>query len=174
MITINKKDVTGTSATSLADAVSYRMNARREGKSFVLTNGCFDLVHAGHVFSLTQASGFGDYLWVAMNSDASVRLLKGDHRPVLPEEERAYLLNSLSCVSGVTLFDGQRLTEEILALQPDVYVKSGDYTEETIDQEERKALLSVGASIKFVPFLEGLSTSSLIDKILTLPQTGKK
>ena len=83
-------------------------------------------------------------------------------------------LNSLSCVSGVTLFDGQRLTEEILALQPDVYVKSGDYTEETIDQEERKVLLSVGASIKFVPFLEGLSTSSLIDKILTLPQADKK
>ena len=174
MITINKKDVTGTSATSLADAVSFRMNARREGKSFVLTNGCFDLVHAGHVFSLREASGFGDYLWVAVNSDASVRRLKGDHRPVLPEEERAYLLNSLSCVSGVTLFDGQRLTEEILALQPDVYVKSGDYTEETIDQEERKTLLSVGASIKFVPFLKGLSTSSLIDKILTLPQADKK
>jgi rfaE bifunctional protein nucleotidyltransferase chain/domain len=134
----------------------------------VLTNGCFDLLHYGHVESLTQAAAFGDYLWVAMNSDSSVRALKGIDRPIIPENERAYLLNSLNCISGVTLFENERLTEEILALQPDVYVKSSDYTVDSIDPEEKKALMSVNASLKFVPFIAGHSTSSLIERIKTL------
>jgi len=134
----------------------------------VLTNGCFDLLHYGHVESLTQAAAFGDYLWVAMNSDSSVRALKGIDRPIIPENERAYLLNSLDCISGVTLFENERLTEEILALQPDVYVKSSDYTVDSIDPEEKKALMSVNASLKFVPFIAGHSTSSLIERIKTL------
>lgn len=134
----------------------------------MLTNGCFDLLHYGHVESLTQAAAFGDYLWVAMNSDSSVRALKGIDRPIIPENERAYLLNSLNCISGVTLFENERLTEEILALQPDVYVKSSDYTVDSIDPEEKKALMSVNASLKFVPFIAGHSTSSLIERIKTL------
>lgn len=134
----------------------------------MLTNGCFDLLHYGHVESLTQAAAFGDYLWVAMNSDSSVRALKGIDRPIIPENERAYLLNSLDCISGVTLFENERLTEEILALQPDVYVKSSDYTVDSIDPEEKKALMSVNASLKFVPFIAGHSTSSLIERIKTL------
>jgi rfaE bifunctional protein nucleotidyltransferase chain/domain len=134
----------------------------------VLTNGCFDLLHYGHVESLTQAAALGDYLWVAMNSDSSVRALKGIDRPIIPENERAYLLNSLDCISGVTLFENERLTEEILALQPDVYVKSSDYTVDSIDPEEKKALMSVNASLKFVPFVAGHSTSSLIERIKTL------
>ena len=134
----------------------------------MLTNGCFDLLLYGHVESLTQAAAFGDYLWVAMNSDSSVRALKGIDRPIIPENERAYLLNSLDCISGVTLFENERLTEEILALQPDVYVKSSDYTVDSIDPEEKKALMSVNASLKFVPFIAGHSTSSLIERIKTL------
>jgi len=125
-------------------------------------------LHYGHVESLTQAAAFGDYLWVAMNSDSSVRALKGIDRPIIPENERAYLLNSLDCISGVTLFENERLTEEILALQPDVYVKSSDYTVDSIDPEEKKALMSVNASLKFVPFIAGHSTSSLIERIKTL------
>lgn len=125
-------------------------------------------MHYGHVESLTQAAAFGDYLWVAMNSDSSVRALKGIDRPIIPENERAYLLNSLDCISGVTLFENERLTEEILALQPDVYVKSSDYTVDSIDPEEKKALMSVNASLKFVPFIAGHSTSSLIERIKTL------
>lgn len=103
-----------------------------------------------------------------MNSDSSVRALKGIDRPIIPENERAYLLNSLDCISGVTLFENERLTEEILALQPDVYVKSSDYTVDSIDPEEKKALMSVNASLKFVPFIAGHSTSSLIERIKTL------
>lgn len=104
-----------------------------------------------------------------MNSDASARKLKGKERPIVPEDQRAYLLASLSCVSGVTLFDNERLTQEILTLEPDVYVKSSDYTEESIDPDEKDALLSVNASLKFVPFLSGNSTSSLIKRIQSLP-----
>ena len=124
-----KESVTQASITSLSDAVSFRKKVRESGKSFVLTNGCFDLLHCGHAYSLAEASKFGDYLWVAMNSDASIRKLKGAERPIVPEDQRAYLVASLSCVSGVTLFENERLTQEILALEPDVYVKSSDYTE---------------------------------------------
>jgi bifunctional ADP-heptose synthase (sugar kinase/adenylyltransferase) len=104
-----------------------------------------------------------------MNSDSSVHNLKGKDRPIIPEEERAYLLASLTCVSGITLFENRRLVKEILALQPDVYVKSGDYTEELIDPEDKDALFSVKASIKFVSFVQGTSTTSLIKRIQSLP-----
>ena len=163
-----KESVTQASITSLSDAVSFRKKVRESGKSFVLTNGCFDLLHCGHAYSLAEASKFGDYLWVAMNSDASIRKLKGAERPIVPEDHRAYLVASLSCVSGVTLFENERLTKEILALEPDVYVKSSDYTEESIDPDEKEALLSVNASLEFVPFLSGNSTSSLIKRIKSL------
>ena len=156
-------------STSLDEAVRFRENAKRSGKTFVLTNGCFDLLHYGHVSSLTEASKLGDYLWVAMNSDSSARNLKGNDRPIIPEEERACLLASLTCVSGVTLFENRRLVKEILALKPDVYVKSGDYTEDSIDPEEKEALRSVKASIKFVPFVQGTSTTSLLKRIQSLP-----
>ena len=156
-------------STSLDEAVRFREDAKRSGKTFVLTNGCFDLLHYGHVSSLTEASKLGDYLWVAMNSDSSARNLKGKNRPIIPEEERACLLASLTCVSGVTLFENRRLVKEILALKPDVYVKSGDYTEDSIDPEEKEALRSVNASIKFVPFVQGTSTTSLLKRIQSLP-----
>ena len=164
-----KESVTHASITSLDDAVCFRKKVRESGKTFVLTNGCFDLLHCGHAYSLAEASKYGDYLWVAMNSDASARKLKGAERPIVPEDQRAYLLTSLSCVSGVTLFDNERLTQEIRVLEPDVYVKSSDYTEESIDPDEKEALLSVNASLEFVPFLSGNSTSSLIKRIQSLP-----
>lgn len=164
-----KESVTQSSITSLEDAVCFRKKVRESGKLFVLTNGCFDLLHCGHAYSLAEASKYGDYLWVAMNSDASTRKLKGAERPIIPEDQRAYLLTSLSCISGVTLFDSERLTQEILALEPDVYVKSSDYTVESIDSDEKEALLSVNASLKFVSFLSGNSTSSLIKRIQSLP-----
>jgi D-glycero-beta-D-manno-heptose 1-phosphate adenylyltransferase len=163
-----KESVISTSITSLNDAVCFRKKARDDGKTFILTNGCFDLLHCGHAYSLAEAAKFGDYLWVAMNSDTSVRKLKGAERPIISEEQRACLLTSLSCVSGVTLFDNERLTQEILALEPDVYVKSTDYTEESIDPGEKEALSSVQASLKFVPFLPGNSTSDLIKRIQSL------
>ncbi len=164
--------ITHSTITSLKEAISFRKKVRKSGKSFVLTNGCFDLLHCGHAYSLQEASKYGDHLWVAMNSDASVRKLKGTERPIVPEDQRAYLLNSLSCVSGVTLFQNERLTQEILALEPDVYVKASDYTEDSINAEEKEALLSVNATLQFVPFLPGNSTSSLIKRIQSQPNKG--
>lgn len=151
---------------SLEKAVEFREFVRKKNKIFVLTNGCFDLLHAGHVFSLTEACKQGDYLWVALNSDKSIRKLKGEKRPIIPQNYRAFLLRSLSVVSGVTFFDTSRLNSEILALKPDVYVKAGDYNESNIAKEELSALKCIGAKIKFVPFLTGHSTTSLVERII--------
>ncbi len=156
--------------SSLAEAVQFRESARSRGESFVLTNGCFDLLHAGHLHSLEQASALGDHLWVALNSDLGVKDLKGPSRPVQNERERAYALTSLRFVSGVTLFGNKRLVEEIEALRPDHYAKSGDYTPETMDQAERAALEACGAEIHFLSFLEGQGTTGLLAKIKSLPE----
>ncbi len=153
-------------ASSIETAIRFREKARLDNKTFVITNGCFDLLHSGHVYSLMQASSLGCYLWVLLNSDSSVKMLKGDKRPIIPEMDRAYILSNLSFVSGVTLFNSKRLDNEILALQPDIYAKAGDYNHDSIDQIEYKALLKVKSKIKFVSFLPDRNTSSLIDNII--------
>jgi D-glycero-beta-D-manno-heptose 1-phosphate adenylyltransferase len=107
----------------------------------------------------------GDALIIALNSDASVRALKGPSRPVQNEEQRAYALGALACVDGVVVFREPRLTAEIRALRPDVYCKAGDYTLEKLNPEERAALQDVGARIEFLPFLPGFSTTNLIARI---------
>ena len=150
---------------SLIEAVEFREKIRAEGKRFVLTNGCFDLIHAGHVYSLNESRKLGDCLWVAINSDKSIAKLKGDHRPILSETDRAYMLNNLNSVSGVTIFNSLRLVNEINELKPDIYVKSGDYNLSNLDKEEHKALIGINAKIHFVPFLNGYSTSSIVEKI---------
>ena len=99
---------------SIEDAVLHRRRLKDSGKTFVLTNGCFDLLHAGHVSSLVEASHFGDELWVAVNSDSSVSRIKGTKRPIIPQLERAFMVNSLECVSGVIMFETDRLTDQIL------------------------------------------------------------
>jgi len=152
--------------SSLEDAVKFRDKARLENKTFVITNGCFDLLHSGHVYSLKQASTLGDYLWVLINSDSSVKMLKGEKRPIVPETDRAYVLSNLSFVSGVTLFNTKRLEKEIISLRPDVYAKAGDYNHESIDKNEYNALLKVKSDIKFVSFLPERNTSSLIKEII--------
>ena len=153
---------------SIDRAVSERDRIRSEGKSFVLTNGCFDLFHAGHANSLINASKLGDCLWVALNSDESIGRLKGKERPIIKQTARSYLIKSLECVNGVFVFDSDRLTNEILLLKPDVYVKSDDYSFESIDPEERSALLQVNASVQFVPLISDFSTTDIITKIRNL------
>ncbi len=155
---------------SLDEAVSRRDDLRREGKSLVLTNGCFDLLHAGHLFLLDKTSALADELWVAVNSDSSARALKGSSRPLQGERERAYALLCLEFVDVVLLFSGERLDEEIRTLAPDAYAKGGDYTLDTIDAGERAALESSGTEIHFVPFLEGHGTTDLIRRIKSLPE----
>lgn len=150
---------------TLEQCITERAKLKESGKTIVLTNGCFDLLHPGHLSYLKQAATLGDELWIGLNSDASTSGLKGPTRPVMNEYERAYMLAGLECVSRLFVFNEPRLTKEILAIKPDIYVKAGDYTIETLNQEERSALEKVGAKIKFLPFLEGYSTTKLIKKI---------
>lgn len=149
----------------LPAALAWRDARRREGRRVVLTNGVFDLLHTGHLYYLQQARRLGDALIIALNADASVRVLKGPARPVQNEEQRAYALGALGCVDAVVIFREPRLTAEIRALQPDVYCKAGDYTLEKLNSEERVALETVGARIEFLPFLAGFSTTNLIARI---------
>ena len=153
---------------SLSQAVALRKRLARAGDKLVLTNGVFDLLHPGHLAYLEQArklAGPRGRLFVALNSDLSVRKLKGPHRPILGERHRAYALSQLRSVDGVVIFRQKRLAREIAALQPDVYCKAGDYTLEKLDPSERAALEKVGARVRFLPFLAGFSTTRLIAKI---------
>ncbi len=145
--------------------MAERAKLRAAGKSLVVTNGVFDLLHTGHLYYLKQARALGEALYVVINADESVRAIKGPTRPIQTEIERAYALGALWFVSGIVVFRTPRLDAEIRALQPDVYCKAGDYTLETLDPTERKALEEVGAKIEFLPFLEGFSTTKLIEKI---------
>jgi D-glycero-beta-D-manno-heptose 1-phosphate adenylyltransferase len=150
---------------TLEQAVADREAFRASGRRVVLTNGVFDLLHTGHLHALQEARGLGDALVVALNADASVRVLKGPLRPVQSETERAFALAALACVDLVVIFRQPRLTEEIRALRPDIYAKSGDYTLEKLDREERAALEAAGTRIVFLPFLPGFSTTRLIERI---------
>ena len=134
------------------------------GKRLVLTNGCFDLLHTGHVRYLEEARRCGDALLVAVNSDASVRQLKGPSRPVNTQLDRAEVLAALRCVDHVTIFTGKRVTEVIRLLRPAVYAKGGDYTPETLDPEEKAALDEVGAEIRILQLVPGRSTTAILEK----------
>jgi rfaE bifunctional protein nucleotidyltransferase chain/domain len=153
---------------SLAAAVARRRQLAKAGGKLVLTNGVFDLLHPGHASYLEQArklAGKDGMLFVALNSDASVRELKGPLRPVMDEKSRAFILGQLRAVDAVVIFRGKRLADEITALEPDIYCKAGDYTLETLDPTERAALGFTGAQVVFLPFLKGFSTTKLIARI---------
>lgn len=150
---------------TLDEAMAERTKLRAAGKKLVLTNGVFDLLHTGHLYYLKEARRLGDALYVAINSDDSVRVLKGPTRPVMTEEQRAYALGALWFVSGIIIFRDKRLVPEIRVLRPDIYCKAGDYTLEKLNPEERAELEKGGAEIKFLPFLPGFSTTNLIAKI---------
>lgn len=147
---------------TLPVAVAAREALRAAGKRVVLTNGVFDLLHEGHLHSLKAARALGDALIVAINSDVSVRAIKGPTRPIQNETERARALGELAFVDEVVIFSTPRLTAEIRALRPDIYCKAGDYTPDKLNPEERRALEEVGAEITFVPFLDGFSTTARI------------
>ncbi len=138
---------------------------RAGGKKVVATNGCFDLLHVGHVRYLQAARALGDFLAVGLNSDDSVRELKGSGRPITSENDRAELLAALQCVDLVTVFPQIRATQFIAAVRPAIYVKGGDYRAETLDEEERAVLKEIGAEIRLIPFEAGYSTSRLIEQI---------
>ncbi len=148
------------------EQVSYRCDKlRAAGKRLVATNGCFDLLHAGHVRYLQAARALGDFLAIGLNGDNSVRELKGSGRPVTTESDRAELLAALQCVDLVTVFPQRRATQFIAAVKPAIYVKGGDYRSETLDEEEHAVLKEIGAEIHLIPFEAGYSTSRLIEQI---------
>ena len=156
---MNSKILTLPELTERAAAI------RTQGGRLVLTNGCFDLLHVGHVRYLGQAAAMGDFLVVAVNGDKSVQALKGPGRPLNSENDRAEILAALECVDFVTIFPELRATKVIEAVQPDVYVKGGDYTPETLDQKEVAALEKAGAQIKTLPLVPEKSTSRLIEQM---------
>jgi len=138
---------------------------RAAGKKMVATNGCFDLLHVGHVRYLQAARALGDLLAIGLNGDRSVRELKGKGRPVTGERDRAEVLAALQCVDLVTIFPEMRATQFIGASHPAIYVKGGDYSPETLNEEERALLEEIGAEIRFIPFEAGYSTSRLLEQI---------
>jgi rfaE bifunctional protein nucleotidyltransferase chain/domain len=143
----------------------WRAGVRAAGRRLVVTNGCFDLLHLGHVTYLESARLQGDALLVGVNSDEAVRQLKGPDRPVNREDDRAAVLAALESVSGVCIFRERTATRFLAAAQPDVYVKGGDYTLETLNQEERRTVEQAGGKIVIIPFVPGRSTTALLEKI---------
>ena len=141
---------------------------RAAGKKLVATNGCFDLLHVGHIRYLNAARALGDALIVGINGDQSVRELKGAGRPVNSENDRAEVVAALGCVDLVTIFPEMRATRFLELAAPDIYVKGGDYNQETLNAEERQVLQKIGAKIDIVPFEPGYSTSDLLKRLSEL------
>ncbi len=135
-------------------------------KKIVFTNGCFDILHPGHTRYLFAARELGDYLVVAVNSDRSVRAIKGLKRPILNEKIRAELLAAVSCVDCVLIFDEDNPLEVIRSLLPDVLVKGGDWSEEEIIGAD--VVKEAGGGVKVIPYVKGFSTSDLINKIIDI------
>jgi rfaE bifunctional protein nucleotidyltransferase chain/domain len=150
---------------SLQELAKRAAEIRAAQRRLVLTNGCFDLLHVGHVRYLEEAREFGDVLAVAINGDESVRALKGVGRPLNSAADRAEVVAAMECVDFVTIFPALRATRVIEAVRPAIYVKGGDYTPESLDPEEVAALKDAGVEIKTLPLVPGKSTSSLIKRM---------
>lgn len=145
------------------DLPGYLAPLRAEGKQIVFTNGCFDILHRGHVEYLSAARQLGDVLIVGLNSDASVRRLKGPERPINPQDDRATVLDALRAVDVVTIFEEDTPAELIASIAPDVLVKGGDYTEAAVVGAD--LVRARGGRVVIVPLLEGRSTSALIARL---------
>jgi len=143
---------------------------KREGKKVVFTNGCFDILHAGHTRYLREARKLGDTLILALNSDSSVRSIKGPMRPIVPEAERAEVVAALDSVDYVTVFDELTPLELIEFLRPDVIVKGGDWAEKDIVGAE--TVRKWGGRVAIMPEIEGASTTNIIDKVLQVYRSG--
>jgi rfaE bifunctional protein nucleotidyltransferase chain/domain len=146
----------------------WRAAMRASGRKLVVTNGCFDILHLGHVTYLETARNFGDALLVGINGDEATRQLKGSGRPVNVEADRAAVLAALESVDGVCIFAEKAATKFLSAARPDIYVKGGDYTLDTLNQDERRVVESAGGKIVIIPFVPGKSTTALLEKISRL------
>lgn len=145
------------------EIINIVRNGQKEGKTYVVTNGCFDILHVGHVRYLQKTKEFADYLIVMLNSDVSVKALKGEGRPINNENDRAEILSALSCVDYVVLFDEKSPGGLLEDIKPDVYTKGADYTLETLP--ERDIVLRNNIRVEFIEFVQGKSTTNVIKKI---------
>lgn len=145
----------------------WRECQRLMNKKVVATNGCFDILHRGHVSCLQKARDLGDLLIVGVNSDRAVRELKGENRPVNAQEDRAAVIAALECVDFVVIFDQVRAAEFLAAVQPDVWAKGGDYTIDTLDAEEVATVRQNNGQIEIIPVIEGYSTTRTIHQLKT-------
>ena len=141
---------------------------RTAGKKIVATNGCFDLLHVGHVRYLKSARALGDALIVGINGNRSIRELKGTGRPINSERDRAEIVAALEGVDLVSIFPEPRAVRFLELVAPDIYVKGGDYNQETLNAEELKVLRKIGAKINIVPLEQGYSTTDLLDRLRRL------
>ena len=147
---------------SKSEIINIVRKGQNEGKTYVVTNGCFDILHVGHVRYLQKTKQFGDYLIVMLNSDVSVKALKGEGRPINNEQDRAEILSALSCVDYVVLFDEKSPAKLLENIKPDVYTKGADYTLETLP--EREIVLRNNIKVEFIEFVQGKSTTNIIKK----------
>ena len=147
---------------------AWRADARASGKRLVVTNGCFDVLHLGHVTYLEAARNLGDLLLIGVSGDNSVQQLKGPNRPVNNEQDRALVLAALASVDAVCIFAEKAASRFLSLATPDIYVKGGDYTLETLNQEERRIVEQAGGKISLLPFVPGKSTTALLEKISRL------
>lgn len=154
-----------------AEFPDWRRSIRERGLRLVVTNGCFDLLHAGHVSYLEAARAWGDVLLVGVNSDESVRQIKGPGRPWQPEDDRAFVVAALASVDAVLIFRESSAREFLALARPDVWIKGGDYTLATVNQAERQVVEAQGGIIRFAPMVEGRSTTRLAAR-LNAPQPG--
>ncbi len=149
---------------SIENSASFIRFVRERGKNtIVFTNGCFDILHRGHVELLEQARALGDFLLLGLNSDTSVSRLKGEERPLVNERDRAYILSRLEAVDAVCLFDEDTPLELIRNIKPDILVKGGDYTIETIVGHE--IVQAYGGRVTTIPLISGRSTTNILNKI---------
>lgn len=146
----------------------WRADVRASGRKLVVTNGCFDLLHLGHVTYLEAARNLGDALLVGVTADDSVRELKGAGRPVNSQGDRAAVLAALESVDCVSIFSGEDARGFLTEAQPDIYAKGGDYTLDTINQDERRMLEAVGVRIVILPGIPGKSTTALLKTVTAL------
>lgn len=149
---LNRKNIT-----------EFVQNLQKAGKTVAATNGCFDILHVGHVRYLQKSRSFADYLIVLLNSDKSVKSIKGEGRPVNKESDRAEILAALNCVDFVVLFDEDSPGALLDEIKPDVYTKGADYTMETLP--ERDIMIKNGTKVEFIEFVAGKSTTNIINKI---------
>jgi rfaE bifunctional protein nucleotidyltransferase chain/domain len=149
----------------LARTNASELRRLRPDKTIVFTNGCFDILHAGHVRYLSEAKKLGDLLVVGLNSDASVRELKGEGRPLNSQDDRAEVMAALEAVDYVIIFDEKRVDSLLREVHPDVYAKGGDYTVDNLDQGEVAVLREIGAKIHILPLVPGKSTTKLVEAI---------